>query len=64
MASITFLGTGGGKIVILNQRRYSGGLWPRELEETVAIDLGLELLSVLCSSRKTRRNLMDAFITT
>ena len=25
--SITFLGTGGGRFVILSQRRYSGGLW-------------------------------------
>ena len=39
MASITFLGTGGGRFVILNQRRYSGGLW-LELEETVAMDPG------------------------
>ncbi len=39
MASITFLGTGGGRFVILNQRRYSGGLW-LDLEETVAMDPG------------------------
>lgn len=27
MASITFLGTGGGRFVVLSQRRYSGGIW-------------------------------------
>ncbi len=39
MASLTFLGTGGGRFVILNQRRYSGGLW-LDLEATISLDPG------------------------
>jgi ribonuclease BN (tRNA processing enzyme) len=39
MASITFLGTGGGRFVILNQRRYSGGLF-LDLESKISMDPG------------------------
>lgn len=39
MASITFLGTGGGRFVILNQRRYSGGLF-LDLESRISMDPG------------------------
>jgi len=35
MYSITFLGTGGGRFVLLSQRRYTGGIW---------IDLGVNLI--------------------
>lgn len=35
MNSLTFLGTGGGRFVLLNQRRYSGGLW---------LDLGAKMI--------------------
>ena len=39
MASITFLGTGGGRFVVLNQRRYSGGLF-LDLESKISVDPG------------------------
>jgi ribonuclease BN (tRNA processing enzyme) len=39
MASITFLGTGGGRFVVLNQRRYSGGLF-LDLESKISLDPG------------------------
>jgi ribonuclease BN (tRNA processing enzyme) len=39
MASITFLGTGGGRFVVLNQRRYSGGLF-LDLESRISVDPG------------------------
>ncbi|MEA3254652.1 MAG: MBL fold metallo-hydrolase [Candidatus Altiarchaeota archaeon] len=39
MHSITFLGTGGGRFVLLSQRRYSGGLW-LDLESTLILDPG------------------------
>ena len=39
MSSITFLGTGGGRYVILSQRRYSGGIW-FDLESTLLLDPG------------------------
>jgi len=39
MASITFLGTGGGRFVVLSQRRYSGGIW-LDLECRIIIDPG------------------------
>ena len=39
MNSITFLGTGGGRFVLLSQRRYSGGLW-LHLESTIILDPG------------------------
>jgi len=39
MASITFLGTGGGRFAILNQRRYSGGMW-LELGANMVLDPG------------------------
>lgn len=39
MAGLTFLGTGGGRFVILNQRRYSGGIW-LDLEATISLDPG------------------------
>ena len=40
MRKITFLGTGGGRFVLLTQRRYSGGLWLEFDETTIAIDPG------------------------
>lgn len=40
MAEITFLGTGGGRFVILTQQRYSGGLWLEFPEATVILDPG------------------------
>ncbi|MEA1924934.1 MAG: MBL fold metallo-hydrolase [Candidatus Altiarchaeota archaeon] len=39
MASITFLGTGGGRFVVLSQRRYSGGIW-LDLESRILLDPG------------------------
>lgn len=39
MNSITFLGTGGGRFVILSQRRYSGGIW-LDLGPTIILDPG------------------------
>ncbi len=39
MSSITFLGTGGGRFVLLSQRRYTGGIW-LELESTIVLDPG------------------------
>jgi ribonuclease BN (tRNA processing enzyme) len=39
MASITFLGTGGGRFVVLSQRRYSGGLF-LDLESRISMDPG------------------------
>jgi len=39
MASITFLGTGGGRFVVLNQRRYSGGVF-LDLESKISLDPG------------------------
>lgn len=39
MNSITFLGTGGGRFVILSQRRYSGGIW-LELGQRIILDPG------------------------
>jgi len=40
MASITFLGTGGGRFVFLTQRRYSGGIWLELGGVRVIIDPG------------------------
>jgi len=39
MPSITFLGTGGGRFVLLTQRRYTGGIW-LDLESTLILDPG------------------------
>ena len=39
MASITFLGTGGGRYVVLSQRRYSGGIF-LDLESRILLDPG------------------------
>lgn len=39
MHSITFLGTGGGRFVLLSQRRFSGGLW-LDLESKLILDPG------------------------
>jgi len=38
--SITFLGTGGGRFVILSQRRYSGGLWLDLNNTKILVDPG------------------------
>lgn len=40
MHSITFLGTAGGRFVILTQRRYSGGLWLEFGEIKISLDPG------------------------
>ena len=40
MSSITFLGTGGGRFVILSQQRYSGGLWLDFEEAKLILDPG------------------------
>jgi ribonuclease BN (tRNA processing enzyme) len=40
MGAITFLGTGGGRFVILSQQRYSGGLWLELEEATLILDPG------------------------
>ncbi len=37
--SITFLGTGGGRFVILSQRRYSGGIW-LDIGQKIILDPG------------------------
>jgi len=39
MQSITFLGTGGGRFVLLTQRRYTGGIW-LDLESKLMLDPG------------------------
>ncbi len=39
MNSITFLGTGGGRFVILSQRRYSGGIW-LDIGQRIILDPG------------------------
>ncbi len=39
MPSITFLGTGGGRYVLLSQRRYTGGIW-LNLESSLVLDPG------------------------
>ena len=38
--TITFLGTGGGRYVILSQRRYSGGLWLEFNDINISLDPG------------------------
>ncbi len=39
MNSLTFLGTGGGRFVILSQRRYSGGIW-LDIGQRIILDPG------------------------
>lgn len=39
MSSITFLGTGGGRYVLVTQRRYSGGIW-LDLGKKIILDPG------------------------
>ena len=40
MTSIQFLGTGGGRFVMLSQKRYTGGIWLESRGKHVAIDPG------------------------
>ena len=58
MASITFLGTGGGRYVVLSQRRYSGGIW-LELESRILVDPGPGAL-IRALQYKKKPNKLDA----
>ena len=39
MSSLTFLGTGGGRFVLVSQRRHTGGIW-LDLDEKIILDPG------------------------
>lgn len=51
MASLTFLGTGGGRYVILSQRRHSGGIW-LDLGKRIIVDPGPGALVRAIEERK------------
>lgn len=56
MYSITFLGTGGGRFVLLSQRRFSGGIW-LDLESTLLLDPGPGALIRALQFKKNPRKL-------
>jgi len=61
MSSITFLGTGGGRMVVLNQMRRSGGFWLKLDEVNILQDPGPGSLVMIHQQHLKPRNL-DAII--
>lgn len=61
MSSIQFLGTGGGRFVILSQRRYTGGLWLESGETNILIDPGPGAL-IRCLQFKKDLRKLDAVL--
>ncbi len=61
MSSVTFLGTGGGRIVVLNQLRSSGGFWLKLEGVNILQDPGPGCLVMVHRHRLAPRNL-DAII--
>ncbi len=61
MSSVTFLGTGGGRMVVLNQLRKSGGFWLKLDEVNILQDPGPGSLVMVHQLRLRPRNL-DAII--
>ncbi|MFA4935531.1 MAG: MBL fold metallo-hydrolase [Candidatus Methanoperedens sp.] len=61
MSSVTFLGTGGGRMVVLNQMRKSGGFWLKLDDVNILQDPGPGSLVMVHQLRLKPRNL-DALI--
>jgi len=61
MHQITFLGTGGGRFVILTQRRYSGGIWLEFNEVSIILDPGPGAL-IRALQFKKNPNKLDAIL--
>ncbi len=61
MSSVTFLGTGGGRMVVLNQLRKSGGFWLKLDDANILQDPGPGSLVMVHQLRLKPRNL-DAII--
>ncbi len=61
MSSVTFLGTGGGRMVVLNQLRRSGGFWLKLNEVNMLQDPGPGSLVMVHQLRLKPRNL-DAIV--
>ncbi len=63
MSSFTFLGTGGGRFVLLNQRRYFGGIWlDLGVGVNMIIDPGPGSLIRALQFKKKPRNLDAVFV--
>lgn len=61
MASIQFLGTGGGRFVILSQRRYTGGMWIEADGANFLVDPGPGAL-IRCLEFKKDLRKLDAIL--
>jgi ribonuclease BN (tRNA processing enzyme) len=61
MSSIQFLGTGGGRFVILSQMRYTGGLWLESGKTNILIDPGPGAL-IRCLQFKKELRKLDAVL--
>jgi ribonuclease BN (tRNA processing enzyme) len=61
MVSVTFLGTAGGRYVMLSQRRYSGGIW-LEFEPDVILDPGPGALLRALEFKKNPSKLHAVFV--
>ncbi len=61
MSDVTFLGTGGGRTVVLNQLRYSGGFWLKLNNTNILQDPGPGCL-VMAHKHKLRPGSLDAII--